>query len=78
MDFFTYAIRSEKDGRIYVGMSRDVDRRILEHNGGFVKSTKAYRPWKIIFKKLMGNRADARKEEKRLKSDYGKEYLKNL
>ena len=78
MDYFVYAIKSEKDGRIYVGMSNNVQRRITEHNNGFTKSTKAWRPWKLILEKKINSRLEARVEEKRLKSGYGKEFLKSL
>ncbi|TDI73516.1 MAG: hypothetical protein E2O87_05090 [Bacteroidetes bacterium] len=29
-----YVIRSKKDGRFYVGMTQNVEKRILEHNSG--------------------------------------------
>ncbi len=76
--YFVYAIKSHKDGRIYVGLSKNPERRLLEHNKGDTKSTKFYRPWAIIYKKLVGTRKDARKEEKKLKSGYRKELLKSI
>jgi putative endonuclease len=76
--YFVYAIKSAIDGRIYVGMSADVDERVKAHNRGETKSTKPYRPWKLIYKKFVGTREQARKEEKRLKSGFGKEFLKSL
>jgi putative endonuclease len=76
MTYFTYALKSHKDGRIYVGLSSNLERRLGEHNRGEVKSTKAWRPWEIIYKKEFLTRGDARSEEKRLKSGYGKEFLK--
>ncbi|MCC7524619.1 MAG: GIY-YIG nuclease family protein, partial [Chitinophagaceae bacterium] len=30
--FFVYVIRSKKDGRFYVGLSEEVERRLKEHN----------------------------------------------
>lgn len=78
MNYFIYAIKSQKDGRIYVGISEDPERRLKEHNNGDTKSTKYYKPWKIIYKKLIGSRIEARKEEIKLKSGFGKEFLKSL
>ncbi len=77
-DYFVYAIKSRKDNRIYVGISRDPIKRLGEHNQGETKTTKAYRPWYLIYKKFIGPRKEARKEEKRLKSGYGKEFLKSI
>ena len=77
-EYWVYAIESLKDARTYVGMSKDPERRLREHNAGLTPSTKFYRPWRMAYKKLVGSRSDARKEEKRLKSGYGKEFLKSL
>ena len=77
-NFSIYAIKSEKDGRIYVGLSTDPKRRLIEHNNGWTKSTKGYRPWELVYIKDFDTRSGARREEKRLKSGYGKEFLKSL
>lgn len=70
-------MRSEKDGRIYVGISENLEKRLISHNKGETKSTRPFRPWVLFYKKLVGSREEARKEEKRLKSGYGKEFLKD-
>lgn len=78
MAYFTYAIKSKIDGRIYVGMAADVDKRIAEHNAGRTKSTKGYKPWKLVYSEELPDRMAARNREKYLKSGCGKEFLKNL
>jgi putative endonuclease len=57
--YFVYAIESEVDKRIYVGMSKDPVGRLKEHNAGKTKSTKGYRPWKLIFQQECKNRVEA-------------------
>jgi len=76
--YFVYAIKSKKYDRIYVGISKNPEQRLIEHNSGENKSTKFYRPWQIIYKKFIGSRQKSRQEEKRLKSGFGKEFLKSL
>jgi len=76
--YFVYAVKSQKDGRIYVGLSSNIKRRILEHNSGYVFSTKGFRPWKLIYKEEAKNRKEARKREKYFKSGSGKELLKSI
>jgi putative endonuclease len=76
--FFVYAIQSERDGRIYVGMCGGVETRLKEHNAGKTKSTKGFRPWKMIYTEEALNRVEARKREIYLKSGVGKEFLKSL
>ncbi len=76
--YHVYAMKSEKDGRIYVGMAKDVEIRVVQHNKGKSKSTKGYRPWRLIYSEPAGARLQARVREKYLKSGVGKEFLKAL
>ncbi len=76
--YFVYAISSKKRNYIYVGLSNDVNRRLSEHNSGKNKTTKAYRPFELIFKEKYNTRSEAREREKYLKSGVGKEFLKSL
>jgi putative endonuclease len=78
MMVIVYVIRSYKDGRFYVGMTKDLERRIQEHESGKTKSTKGFRPWKLIFTESFPNFSEARKREKYLKSGSGKEYIKKM
>ena len=75
--FFVYVIRSEVDGRFYVGFTTDVNKRLKEHNNGKTKSTKGYCPWCLFFYEEYGTRIEARNREVYLKSGTGKEYIKN-
>ena len=76
--YYVYAIKSEKYNYHYIGITNDVERRFNEHNRGYNKTTKPYRPFiKIIIEKYP-NRIEARIREKFLKSGFGKEYVKNI
>ncbi|MBT8270697.1 MAG: GIY-YIG nuclease family protein [Flavobacteriaceae bacterium] len=74
---FVYVLKSEIDGRLYVGMTINLANRIREHNLGRTKSTKGYRPWSLIHQEEYPDRITARNREKYLKSGYGKQWLKN-
>ena len=73
-----YAILSEINGAIYVGMTKDADKRLKEHNSGKSKYTKGLRPWKTLYRELQPDWKAARIREKYLKSGIGKEFLKSL
>jgi putative endonuclease len=75
---YVYAIQSLKDGRIYVGLTQNIDKRILQHNKGATFSTKPFKPWKLIYSEVLPDRICARKREKYLKSGVGKEFLKSI
>lgn len=77
--YYVYAIISSVDNRLYVGMSKSPTQRLSEHNLGYTKSTKPYRPWKLFFIETdFQTLRDAREREKKLKSGFGKEFLKTL
>ena len=46
--FYVYVIKSEKDGRFYVGMCMDLARRIREHNAGKRFSTKGLLSLEVV------------------------------
>ena len=76
--WFAYAIRSEKDGWLYIGISSGVEGRLKEHNAGYNRSTKSRRPFQLIYLEPCGSRAEARAREKHLKSGIGREFLRKL
>ena len=53
---------------MYIGQTRDLDRRIQKHNSGFVKSTKSGRPWVLIAAFLYDSRTEAMHRERKLKN----------
>ncbi len=77
-DYYVYAIYSIKNSSIYVGLSASPEKRLQGHNYGMTKSTKPHRPWAMFYKEKIGDRVNARKKEKYLKSGIGKEFLKSL
>ena len=76
--FYTYALRSYKDGHLYIGLSQSPQRRLLEHNAGKTRSTRLRRPFTIIYCKGFTTRLEARHHEIYLKSGNGREFLKEL
>jgi putative endonuclease len=76
--FYVYAISSCVRNYIYVGLTDNVERRLAQHNKGENRSTKAYKPFKLILKETHETRIEARNREKYLKSGVGKEYLRSL
>ena len=76
--FIVYAIKSEVKNYIYVGMTSDLEGRLRRHNNGYERTTKSYRPFKLIYQQSFATRAEAREREKYLKSGIGKEFLKSI
>jgi putative endonuclease len=76
--YYTYAIKSLIRNYIYAGISNNPEIRIKQHNSGYNKTTKPYKPFKVLLIEKHNDRTGARKREKYLKSGCGKEFLKNL
>ena len=74
--FYTYIIKSVKDGKIYVGHTSDLKNRIEEHNAGKVRSTKNRTPFKLLYYEACNVLIDAITREKKLKTGFGRAYLK--
>jgi len=71
-----YVLKSLSSGKQYVGMAKDVDNRVKEHNAGKSKFTSGHRPWMLIyFEDGFQSSVDARVREKYLKSAAGKRFI---
>ena len=76
--YCVYVLYSIKFDRFYRGITDDIDRRLKEHNNGKMKSTKAFKPFKLVYFAGFENRMLAREKEKYLKSGIGREKFKEL
>ncbi len=77
MFYFVYILYSVKFNRFYVGFyPKNLEERIAKHNRGEVFSTKAYRPWELVFYEAYRNQKDALRREKYLKTSQGMKMLK--
>ncbi|OHA19210.1 MAG: excinuclease ABC subunit C [Candidatus Taylorbacteria bacterium RIFCSPHIGHO2_01_FULL_45_63] len=75
--FYTYILKSLKDGKQYTGLTRDLRKRFLQHNNGESTYTKGHGPFKLIYYEACLDEDDARSRELYLKSGMGKRYVKN-
>ena len=67
---------SEKDGKLYIGSTPDIKKRLEKHNRGFVLATKNRRPIKLIYYESYLHSRDAKRREIFLKGGKGHEQLK--
>ena len=67
--WFLYMIEYS-DGRLYTGITTNIERRFDEHQNNHVKGAKALRgkgPLRLVFQQLMANRSQASKAESAIK-----------
>jgi putative endonuclease len=75
--FYTYVLKSKKDGELYVGFTRDLKKRFDEHNHGLVESTRNRIPFELIYYEACCNEKSAVAREKYFKTGFGRRFLKN-
>ncbi len=73
--YYTYILLSLKTSRFYIGHSGDLKNRLREHNSGESKATRAGMPWELVFKNEFPTRADAMREEQKIKARGAARYL---
>ncbi len=74
--FYVYFLKSLKNNDLYIGSTKSVEKRLVEHNNGKTKSTKFYRPWKLLGCEAFETRGEAIKKEKFFKSHQQRNILK--
>ena len=75
--YYTYVIRSLKDGKLYTGVMLNLRERFKLHSSNKVVATKGRGPFELIYYEACPNKKDAFMREIYLKSGMGKRYLKN-
>ena len=76
--FYVYVLKSRKNSKTYTGSTKNLGKRLLEHNTGKDKRRFgcANGPWDLMFFENFKTRSDAMRREKFLKSGKGREYIK--
>lgn len=67
--YYVYIIKSDQDDFLYLGSTKDLRRRLANHNAGEVTSTKHCRPFSLRYYEAYYKESDARAREKSLKKD---------
>ena len=73
--YYVYVLHNSKKNFIYIGYSENPKRRYQEHNLGKVRSTKPYKPLRLIFYEAYSIKSDAKRRELYLKSNKGRTTL---
>ncbi len=77
LPFSVYVIQSS-EGRFYIGISADVEKRIFFHNAGKSRWTKGGKNWRLVYREDYEHYSDARKREIYLKSLKGGNGFRNI
>src|SRR5690606_39059794 len=77
--FTVYALYSEKYDKIYIGVTSNIQQRMLSHNQLSKKGwTVRFRPWVIVHTEEFQDKQLALKREKQLKTAKGREFIREI
>ena len=74
--YYLYIIESIVHKKLYTGFTDNLQSRLSKHNSGSVRSTKSFKPYKIIYTECFADKTSARKRELFLKSGQGRKWIK--
>ena len=78
--FSVYAIHNRENGKIYIGQTDDLVKRIRLHNDHAFRHSYTSRfsgEWKLIYEESFSTRQEALVREKQLKSFRGREFIRS-
>ncbi|MCZ6614223.1 MAG: GIY-YIG nuclease family protein [Chloroflexi bacterium] len=76
--FFVYILQSESSGRYYIGSTKDTAQRLTQHNAGMMKSTRSFRPWRLVYTETYETLPQARNREAQIKSWKNRSYMETV
>lgn len=74
---FTVYVLRDISGKIYKGMTNNLDRRLKEHRSGHTITTSKMKDLSVVYTENYGTFDEARERELYLKSSAGRRFLKD-
>ena len=76
MSYYVYVLYAVEKDNFYIGLTRDLKRRISEHKSKHTHSTKRYGKIEMVLSEQFLSEEDARRRERYLKTTKGRKSLK--
>ncbi len=76
--YYTYILKSDKDGMYYIGYSENYKTRLLAHNSNKVLSTKNRGPWRVFHLEEFPDEISAIRRERQIKSWKSRKAIEKL
>jgi len=69
-------VLSNTTGKIYIGQTYDLQKRLESHNVSGTGYTSKYRPWDVVIMEIYPSRKEAMARERYLKTGVGRDWIK--
>ena len=75
--FTVYVLFSKAFDKIYIGVTSNLEARLIAHNHPNNKGwTRSYTPWEIVHPEIFEEKSHALNREKQLKSSRGRDFIR--
>ena len=75
--YTVYILKSETN-KLYIGQTKNIEKRLNEHNSGLATYTKRCTSWRLIYSEKYKTRSEAMRREKELKTGKYRKWLKKI
>ncbi len=75
--YYVYVLRNP-EGRLYIGSTEDLEKRVKRHQEGGVRWTSSHGPWELAYHESFPTRSEAMRRERVLKSGKANQELRRL
>lgn len=65
--YYVYLLKSKKDNKLYIGLTNNLKKRLVEHDQGLTESTRHRRPLMLIYCEAYTSQKDAQTRERKFK-----------
>ena len=73
--YFVYVLRNA-EGRLYVGVTSDLEKRVRRHQEGEAGWTRSRGPWTLVYHEAYADRSEALRRERNLKGGRANQELR--
>jgi putative endonuclease len=74
--FTVYVLVSQHNGKLYIGQTENLPRRLSEHQAGTARYTRGRGPWELVLTEDYPSRATAVRRERSLKTGQGRRFIR--
>ncbi len=78
MKCYVYILYSQSKNKYYIGYSQNLEDRVAKHNTGATPSTKAGKPWILVYKEEFIDKNTALRRELAIKKMKSRKYIERL
>lgn len=76
LKYCVYVLKSQKDGKLYIGFTSNLHNRLTAHIRGEAKATSFRRPFELVYCEFYKAKSDALRRETYFKTTKGKRTLR--